>query len=371
VELAGTHGYPAKPCAPLFTALAFGPEGIVISGGHHLDPFLRVYGQGNSLLRSIARQPGGAQPIATAPAGNGVRLFATSPTGRVRELALDGQLVGSIGKPFPFDLGTPVALAAEQRSVYVAVRRGIGLSLMRFAADGGFLWQQSLLPPPGLENARPYLAVPCSDRVLVGWRLPEAAGLGAVETIMEDGAPGLPLWEAPVTVTGDAGENPTPSPLLVAGNGVVYVLREISAKDGTRLQAFSSTGTFLQQFPTELQGITAVVTDTGALAWAHPDDKGLLIDMFTPQGVKHGWKRVPRPTRPSATFTPALAGAWWGWLNSTHSLLKLDDTFTVVDELSVLDPAGDKLGEPLALTGDRQHRIYLAFPDRILAVEEP
>ncbi|MHB9025135.1 MAG: NHL repeat-containing protein [Armatimonadota bacterium] len=369
VELAGTRGYPAKPCVPLFTTLACGPEGVVISGGHALDPFFRVYGRGNSLLRSLPRQAGGAQPIASVPAAGSVRLFAASPTGRVRELALDGRLVGSIGNPFSADLRAPVSLAADPRSVYVALRRRQGFALARFAADGTFLWQQPLLPPTGLEGARPYLAVPSSDRVLIGWRLPDAAGVGWVETVLEDGMPGLPLWKDPVTTAEGAGD--APAPLLVAGSGSVYVFRQLSAKDGARLQAFSSTGTFLQQFPPEIQGITAVAAETGYLAWAHTDAAGMLIEMFTPQGSKRGWKRVPRPAKPQATLTPVLAGAWWGWLSATRSLLKLDETFTVVDEVTLLDPAGTRLGNPLALAGNRRHRRYLAVPDRILAVEMP
>ncbi|MHB9130071.1 MAG: hypothetical protein ACYDBB_03145 [Armatimonadota bacterium] len=363
-ELAGTRGYAAKPCVPLFTSLAFGAGSTVISGGHTVDPFLRVYGKAGQLLYSLPRQAIGGQRLASFVEKGEARLFALSTAaGRVEELTADGRVVGGAGKPSPYDLSAPLSLAADEDGVYVAVRGSRGYQLLRFNRDGQFQWSQRITPPPTLDEVKPLLAVPGGDRVVIGWRQPDMIGIGWLDTVLEDGTPGLPLWDMPVNGRKPVDALPTsPSPLLVGMNGRLYVMRE--TKDGPRLYAFSATGTQLQQFPAEIQGITAVTVD-GDLAWAHPDDQGMVIDLYSPQGAKRGWKRVPRPAE-NAALLPIRTSDLWGWLTSTETLLRMDDTFTVVDEATILAPNGENITEVSAVSGDRKSTAYFALPGRIL-----
>lgn len=366
VTLAGRYGYPAKACVPLFTALVLGPDGTVISGGHTLDPFLRIYDKEEALLRSVPRQSVvGGQHLAILPGKDGARLFGTAPAQhRIQEYSMDGRIVGGFGSEAPYNLAQPVSIAASPDSVYVAVRGNTGYQLVCFSGSGRYCWMQPLAPPAKLAQAQPLLTATSGDRVLIGWRLPRASGIAWVETVMEDGTPGLPLWSDPVTTINKSTYGQSPSPLITGQDGRVYVLRE--TKEGLRLYAFSATGAFLLNFPTTMQGIT-IATETGSLAWAHPDGDGMIIVPYTAQGVAQGWKRVPRPAR-NARLLPVPAGSIWGWLTSTNSLLKLDANLTVVDEATVIAPDGQTVESPAAVTSDGEGKIYFAFPNHILVV---
>lgn len=366
VEFAGHPGFPARPCVPLFTALALGPDGLLLSGGHSVDPFLRVYDRTDTLLRTLPRQSVGGQHIAVLPGKEGPRLYALDTLGgRVEELSPDGRVLGGFGRPVAYDISQPVSLAADRKSLYAVSRVSYAYQLARFAPDGRFLWAQTLQPPRGMEKATPFLTAPAADRVLIGWRQPQATGLGWVDTVMEDGLSAMPFWSNPISVVGAPPAVPCPTPLLTGENGRVYLLQE--AKSGVRLQAVSMTGIFLQSFPVGIQGVTAVDT-AGNLAWAQADEQGLIINRCTPQGDSRGWKRIPRPAQ-GATLLPAYAGGLWGWLSSTRSLLRFDDTMTVTDEAVVIDPDGKRVEKALAIAGDHTDRIYLAQPGRILVIK--
>ncbi|HEY3379290.1 MAG TPA: hypothetical protein VGL77_17570 [Armatimonadota bacterium] len=366
VTLAGRQGYPGKPCVPLFTALISAPDGSMVSGGHSVDPFLRVYGKDGALLHSLPRAVTGGQSIALWTANGGARIVAIDAAGQqLHTLALDGRVLGTLGTVAPYDLAHPVAIAADKETVYVATRANGGYGLLRFSSSGHLLWTQPLAPPTGMALAQPVLAITASERVLIGWRQPKAAGVGWVDTVMEDGTPGIPLWPEPYVKTSGAAR-PVCAPLLITGtNGRVYATREM--KEGVRVQAYSSAGAFLQQFPASLQGLTLAL-GPGQLALVRPDATGLVIVPVSPQGTEMGWKRIPRPAE-QASFFPALTTGAWGWLTSTDSLLQLDENFTVVDELTVRDQNGLLVDNVAAIAGDGAAKIYLAVPGQILVVE--
>jgi hypothetical protein len=182
---------------------------------------------------------------------------------------------------------------------------------------------------------------------------------------MVDGLPGTPLWRELPPATASAPEQPCPTPMLIGKNGRLYVLRETNA--GPRVMAFSATGAFLQQFPLALQGITAVDAG-GHVLWARPDEQGVSLVRYTPQGVERGWKRVPSPTG-MATMLGVRTPTLWGWLTGAASLLKFDDTLSVVEQYSVLTPEGDRVERPIAIGDDGAGRIIIAVPGRLLAVK--
>lgn len=363
-EMAGRAGYPAKPCVPLFTSLAFGPDDTIISGGHTLDPFWRVYDNTGHLLRSIARRGCGGQQVAAAPAEG--RLFTLDMGGHVLDLSPDGRVLAAFGRPLAYSLAHPLALAADSQHVYVVVRMEEAYRLLRFTATGQFRWALALTPPAGLEKAQPLVTMLPNDRAVIGWRLPEHAGVSWAETVQEDSLPGLPLWRDRPAQTTTLTTDICPTPLLMGENKRLYVLRETAG--GVRLQALSPGGVLLQQFPPEVQGVTAVAQD-GSLSWAHQAPQGMIISRITPLGEQRGWKLVPRSAE-NAQLMPAVAHHLWGWLTSTHSLLQLNDAATVVDEAHVFTPEGDPLEHVAAICGDQTRRIYLAAPGRILVVED-
>ena len=364
--MAGSAGYPAKPCVHLFTSLALGPDGLLVSGGYTADPFLRIYDKDGRLLRTLPWQATGGQHVAILADKWRPRIFALDGDGaRVQEVALDGRILGGFGRPLPYDLTQVLALTADNKNVYAAARWNERLHLLRFTAEGRFVWAIQIDPPRGMAKAQPFLTMPSNDRVLIGWRQPQTAGLGWVDTVMEDGTAGMPLWTQPYTSQGTA-KTLCPTPLL-ADRGRTYVLRE--QKDGTALQAMAITGTFLMQYPAAIQGISFVDTQQN-LAWAHADADGLIIGRFTPQGADHGWKRVPRAT-PDAELLPVSAGEYWGWLSTTHSLVQLDETMTVTDEAVLTTPDAHPIDGILAITGDHAQHIYLALPDRLLVIDLP
>lgn len=365
--LAGRAGYPSKPCVPLFTTLAFGPQDTVISGGHSLDPFLRVYTADGRVQFAQPRQAIGGQHLATVADDERVELYAlTANGGYLERLAPDGSLRGMLGCPLPYDLSAPVAVAADTRSVYVLTRPKSGWRLLRFAPDGRFLWGQVIAPGcAGLEHAQPFLTIPGPDSVLIGWRQPKAVGLSWVDRVMEDGTPGIPLWPEMAPVITPATGPVCPTPLLTGGDGRVYVVRE--TPPGARLEAYSVTGAFLQQFPPALQGITTV-GDDGTLAWARPDDQGLVLARYSPQGAERSWKRLPRAPQDGA-FLVARADGLWGWLSATQSLFRLDADLALAGESSLLTPEGTKIDSVLAIAGDGAGRLYLARPGHVYVVE--
>ncbi len=367
IELAGRNGYPAKPCVPLFTALAFGPNGAIVSGGHTTDPFLRVYAPDGRLVRSQPRTAVGGQHLSALSRRGEVRLFATNPAAsRIDEISLDGRVLQSWGTPLAGDLSRPAALAADDHGLYVAARQSGVMQLLHYDKEGQLLWTQRLTPPRGLESAQVALAAPLTgDRVFVGWRQPGATGVSWVDTVMDDGMPGLPLWSEVVPRGVTAEGVRSPSPLLTGATGRIYVLRE--TKDGPRVAAFSSAGVLLQQFPPAVHGVTAVI-DNGDLAWAHSDEGGMVISRFSAQGEDRGWKRVPRAAARDLLL-PAQAHGVYGWLASTQSLLRLDENFAVVDDSSLLAPSGEKLDSVLAVAGDGNSRLYFAQSNRILVLE--
>ncbi len=364
IEQAGRNGYPAKPCVPLFTALARAGDGLVLSGGHTLDPFLRVYRGDGALQASYPRQAVGGQSLAVLPRETGTRIFVTNTAaGRVDEVARDGRLLGSFGTPLAYDLSAPLALAADDDGVYAVTRAGAGPRLLRFTAEGALAWSQPLAPPRGMEKAHPHLAALGNERVFIGWRQPDADGIGMVETVMADGTRGLPLWAEPWTGA-VATVNPLcPTPLVSSRNGRLYVLREM--KGGVRVQAFSPAGVLLQSFPAEVKGISAVLADS-ALGWLHPADNGIILTIYSPQGVQTGWKRVrpePGDLLVSHTRTP------WGWQGTSSTLLRLDDTLTIVEDLTLLAPNGERITTLAAFCGDRNARLYFAVENRIFVGE--
>jgi hypothetical protein len=370
VEMAGRGGYPDKPCVPLFAAPALGPDGLLVTGGHAFDPFLRVYARDDrqyTLQSALQRQATGAQSVAVVPGKEGARLFTLSAgDARISELATDGRVVGGFGRPVAYALDDLAALAADRESVYAAARWNGGLHLVRFTAAGRFQWARDIAPPPGMADAEVFLTVPAGDRVMIGWRRPEAAGLGWVDTMLDDGTPGLPLWDVPATGT-TRGLEICSTPLITGDNGSVYLLRETAG--GLQLQAMSMTGAFMRRLPAALQGITAV-DRTGSLAWAHRDGDNLVISRFSPQGERFSVKRVPRPAR-NAALRLVSAGGWWGWLNGADTLLQFDETMSLIDEAAVRVPDGERVEEITAIAGDRDGRLYLATPGKILLLAEP
>ena len=368
VEMAGRAGYPVKPCVPLFTALAFLPDGLV-TGGQSPDPFLRIYTRDDrqySLQSAMPHPAPGVQSVTVALDNKSARLFSLrTGLARVEELAPDGRVVGGFGRPIAYALRDPAALAADQESVYVAVRWNDGLHLLRFTSDGQFQWARDITPPSGMANAQVFLTAPAGDRVMIGWRQPGSAGLGWVDTMLDDGTPGLPLWDKPAMET-TRGLETCPTPLITGDNGCVYLLRE--AKGGLQAQAMSMTGAFMRRLPAAVQGITAVDKE-GYLAWAHRDGDRLVISRFTPQGNGFSVKRIPRPAQ-NATLQMASAGGWWGWLSSANTLLQFDETMSLIDEASVQTPDGTPVEGIAAIAGDRGGRLYLALPDKILVLKD-
>ena len=158
VEKAGRDGYPAKPCVPLFTALCYGPGDIILSGGHPLDPFLRIYDVSGHLQHSLPWRGNGGQQVAAVPAKDGGQIFAVlSENGCVVRLSLDGHMVGLFGRPLTYDLAQISSLTADEHSgsVYAITRAGTQSHLLRFATSGRFLWALPLIPPAGLAKAQP------------------------------------------------------------------------------------------------------------------------------------------------------------------------------------------------------------------------
>ena len=116
-EKAGRDGFPAKPCVPLFTALCYGPGELIISGGHPLDPFLRIYDVAGHLLHSLPWHGFGGQQVAAVPAEAGGQIFAALPeNGCVVHLSPDGQMLGLFGRPLPYDLAHISSLTAHEHS---------------------------------------------------------------------------------------------------------------------------------------------------------------------------------------------------------------------------------------------------------------
>lgn len=369
VEMAGRAGYPATPCVPLFAAPALTPDGLV-TGGRAADPFLRFYardGQHYVLQSALPHPAPGTQSVAAAVDKSGARLFALTAAGaRVEEFSPDGRVIGGFGRPIAYSLAEPEALAADAESVYVAARWNQSLHLVRFTADGRFRWVRDIAPPPGMEGAQVFLTVPASDRVLIGWRRPETAGLGWVDTMMDDGTPGLPLWDEPAAET-TRGLEICPTPLITGDNGGVYLLRETPG--GLQVQAVSLTGATTRRLPASVQGVTAVSKD-GSLAWAHHDGDHLVISLINTEGVEFRVKRVPRPAK-NAVLRVVSAGGWWGWLSNADTLLRFDETMSLIDESTVELPDGKPAAGFAALAGDRAGRLYLALPDTILVLENP
>lgn len=363
VQLAGTAGYPARPCVPLFAALAFGADGALLSGGHSTDPFLRVY-RGATLLASFARAGRGGQHLASLPTEKSVRLFTIDPAGGgLAEITADGRTLKTYGASPAFDLTHPLALAADIDSVYVAVRGDDGCQLLRFTTDGRFRWMQPIAPPPGMDDASPSLVAASVDGVFIGWRAPKAAGIGWVDTLLADGTRGLPLWTQPVP-GGKAQGTRCPAPMIFGGDARCYVLRETA--DGPRLQAISSHGVIMQTYPPAVQGVTAVALD-GSLGWVRPDPQGLIMSRYTKLGAESGWRRVPQSTPDSAVF-PAQAREHWGWLTTTQTLLQFGAGMNIDASWTVRRPDGTILEDIATLTGDGARMLYLATPGRIYAV---
>ena len=240
------------------------------------------------------------------------------------------------------------------------------IALLRFDTGGQLCWRRWLAPPTGMELAEPVLAAPAADSVFIGWRQPKAAGVGYVETVMADGAPGLPLWETPY-IGQDKQIVSHVTPLVTGANGRLYVMQQ-SAK-GALLQSYTSSGALLLQFTSDIRGVTVVAPD-GAMGWVHPDEDGLVISRFTARGGPQGWKRVVGAAQ-NALFLPVLAREQWAWLSSTSSLKQYDEAFAEVAEATVTLPDGNPLDPPLAITGNRQGRIYIALANKILLVAKP
>lgn len=364
VELAGRAGYPAKPCVPLFTSLVFGVGGTVISGGHSADPLLRVYRAEGALDYSHPRSGVGGQHVAVLVSGGAPRVFVTNlVTGRIDEITLDGRVIGGCGRPLAFDLSRPVSLAADRDGVYAVVRADDRYRLLRFTRAGQLTWSTRVAPPRGFDKALPHLAAPTGERVFIGWRQPGAAGVGAVEVVLEDGMPGTPLWAEAFAGIAAKTEHPSPTPIVAGINGRLYVLRE--QKDGARVQVFSATGAALQLLPAEIRGVSTVKRE-GTLAWARRDQQWLTLALYTAQGAASGWKRVREDGEP---FPVAWTGAPWGWLASARLLLRFDTALTLVEELTVLTPEGEAIQHLPALAGDGIGRLYLALPGRIVMIE--
>ncbi len=371
VEKAGHDGFPAKPCVPLFTALCYGPGELIISGGHPLDPFLRIFDGGGHLLHSLPWHGAGGQQVTAVPQEAGGQIFAVLPEhGCVVRLSPEGEVLGMFGRPLPYDLAHISSLAANEisGSVYAITHDNGLFHLLRFTTSARFLWAQPLTPPAGLTKAQPLaVALPDNRGVLIGWRLPDRAGVSWAETVSEDGLPGVSFWhELPRLAAGRAKEI-NPSPMVLGAYGHLYLLRELPG--GPRLQSFYLWGTLLTTFPAVIQGISAVAKD-GSLAWAHMTDQGLVISRYTSDGDQQGWRLVPQ-AEGNAKLFPVVARHLWGWLTPAETLLKLDESMQVAAQLHVLTPEGAPLTGVTAVCGDGGKHIYLALPNRIVVAEEP
>jgi hypothetical protein len=365
VELAGRAGFPEKPCVPLFTALALGEGGRVVSGGHTLDPFVRVVVQGRVVVSWPHLANGGQHAALWATAQRPLCLALADPaTGWVTLWTLTGLQIGLIGHPLPYHLAQPLALAASPHNVFVASRLRERMTLTCFSAPEEMRWSRTIAPPRGLEKAVPVLcASPSRDRVFLGWRLPGAAGVSWVEMHLDDSTPGMPLWDAPLLAVSAKASTNCPTPLVCGDNGRLYVLRETPA--GPRVLAFSPTGTLLQQFPPELQGVSLVM-DSGELVWARPDEAGIALVRYTPQGHEKAWKRLPLAT-PTAQFMPARTVAGYaGWLSTSKVWCRLDATLAAIAHDTLEAPTGELIGTVVAVAGDGAGEVYLAVPGCIL-----
>lgn len=359
------HGVIEKPCVPLFTSLAFGPgPDLLMTGGHPVDPYLRIIDPKGIRFATPYVAPGG-QCCAGLVGENADRFLALARNGGAVEMFDSmGRLVGRVGIEVPCTLDEVVALAADSGGVYAATRQAGGLRLVRVNTEGTPCWAQDLLPPRSMKEAQPVLAAPGADRVIVGWRLPGVAGLSWATTVMADGTPGLPLWRE-VSLSRLAGPRPQDvTPMLVGGDGLLYCSRVTDR--GTVVQSFTALGAPAKTYAAVL-GVTLVAED-GSLAWAHMREQDLIMTRYTAQGVERGWKRIPRPTEHAALWPVRTADAF-GWLTSTQTLLRFDETMTVIAEHELIAPDGARITNPVTVTGDGAKRIYVAVLGKILVAD--
>lgn len=354
-----------KPCVPLFTALAHGPGGTIIAGGHPADPYLRVL-DNDGIRLAIPASVSGGQSVAAWPGETG-EIAALAPSGDcVQIYDGTGRLMGRIGTGFPGSLAELVAMAADKTGVYAAVRHGEGYRLLHYRADGSLCWARDLFAPLSMRNAQPVLAALGADRVIIGWQEAGAAGLGWATTMMADGSPGLPLWrdvQIARTIPGDA---PHGTLLAEGGDGVLYLCRITEA--GRVIQSFTAAGAYKMTYPASLGGVS-LVAENGEIAWARTLNERLVMVRYTAKGIERGIKHTHRPATNAELWQARTRAAAWGWLTSTQSLLRFDETMTVIGEDEIVDPDGKRVLHPIAVTGDGNDTVYLAEPGRILAVE--
>ncbi|OPZ87954.1 MAG: hypothetical protein BWY76_00216 [bacterium ADurb.Bin429] len=120
----------------------------------------------------------------------------------------------------------------------------------------------------------------------------------------------------------------------------------------------------MQTLPAAVGGVSAALSDS-TLAWIHPGDNSLLLTQFSALGAQTGWKRLrPQPTPLVVTTTDRP----WAWEPAAGTLLRMDNTLTIVEDLRVLAPNGARVTRA-ALAGDHEGRLYFAVDGQILAGE--
>ncbi len=358
-----------KACVPLFTSLAVIGD-TVISGGHSLDPYIRIYsGDAFQLIRTIPFGNGiGGQHLTIFPTDDGNRLAEVSPTaGQLLLYAPDGRRLATIGEAIPFVLDRPEAITANANGVYTAARWNESWHVSAFAPDGTFHWSTPVTPPAGMAQARPVLCAVSPTTILLGWRQPGSTGVGWLVQLDIDGtiSAWFPASATPVTDIRISNAGATAAPIVLGADDRIYVLSE--TKDGTFVQAYTQNGLLVQTYPAEVKGISLALAN-GSILWANIQQGDMAITGYSHDGMDNGWSSTHRSAPHNALFYTARTPRLWGWLTSTDSLLRMDDTGTVLEEATIISLDGERLHNVLGLASDGKDKLYFALPGKILSL---
>ncbi len=350
-----------KSCVPLLTSLA-GTNDLVVSGGQALDPYIRIYGgDGYQLLRSIPFGNGiGGQHLTVIPTDDGMLLGEVSPTvGQVLLYAQDGRRLATIGEPVPYVLDNAETLAANSNGVYTATRWNESWHVLAFTTNGTFRWSIPVIPPDGMEQAKPVLCAISPATILLGWRQPGSAGVGWIVQLDTDGtiAAWFPPTQTPVTEVRISNTGMTSTPIVLGADDRIYVLSETA--DDTRVLAYSQNALLKQSYPTEVKGISLALADSSIL-WANMQQGDMVITNYRKDGIELGWRRIHRAATRSTQFLPVRTPQLWGWLTSTDTLIRIDEDGAVVEEVTLQSARGTSLQNVQSLASDGKDRIYLS-----------
>ena len=358
-----------KACVPLFTSLAVIGD-TVVSGGHSLDPHLRVYSGDNfQLIRTIPCGNGiGGQHLTLLPTEDGYRLAEVSPSaGQVLLYTPDGRRLATIGEAMPYVLDRPESITANVNGVYTATRWNDSWHVTAFASDGTFRWSTPVTAPVELAQARPVLCAVSPTTILLGWRQPGSAGVGWLMQMDIDGtiSAWFPASATPVTDIRINNIGTTPNPIVLGADNRIYVLSE--TKEGTTVQAYTQNGLLVQTYPTEVKGISLALAD-GSILWANIQQEDMAITGYSNEGLDNGWSSTHRKSPRNALFYAARTPRLWGWLTSIDALLRMDDTGTVLEEATIIGLDGERLHNVMGLASDGKDKLYFALDGKILSL---